>query len=96
MIDLTRKIIKGIVTEKSLTLRDERNQYTFLVHPKLNKIEVKKAVEELFKVKVEKVRIITTRGKNRRMGWFRGRQPDRKKAIVTLKKGESIELLGGA
>ena len=96
MIDLTRTILKGIMTEKSLKLRDEQGQYTFLVHPSMNKIEIKKAVESLFKVSVEKVRIITTRGKNRRMGWFRGRRPDRKKAIVSLKKGEKIEALGGA
>lgn len=96
MIAPTRKIIKGILTEKSLALRDDYNQYTFLVHPSMNKIEIKKAVESLFKVRVDKVRIITTRGKNRRMGWFRGRQPDRKKAIVTLKKDEKIESLGGA
>jgi large subunit ribosomal protein L23 len=95
MIDPTQALVRAIVTEKSMRLRDEHNQYLFEVKSDLNKINIKKVVEEAFKVKVTKVRVLSVAGKERRMGWFSGRQPDWKKAIVTLKKGTKIEGLEG-
>jgi large subunit ribosomal protein L23 len=60
-----------------------------------NKIEIKKAVEEFFKVKVERVTTINCRGKKKRLGRFEGKRPDWKKAIVTLKKGEKLDFIEG-
>lgn len=93
MFDKYKVIIRPIITEKSETLRSTHNQYTFEVAPKSNKSEIKKAVEQLFKVKVAKVRVMNYDGKPKRMGVFVGRRPHYKKAIVTLKEGEKIELL---
>ncbi|MEO0089379.1 MAG: 50S ribosomal protein L23 [candidate division WOR-3 bacterium] len=90
MFDPRKIIIRPILSEKALRLR-EYNQYIFEVAKDANKIDIKKAVEELFKVKVEKVRTINVRGKPRRMGIFEGRTSSWKKAIVTLKEGERIE-----
>ncbi len=89
-------IIRPIVTEKSLRLRDEENKYVFEVDKRANKSMVKKAVEEIFGVKVKKVHIINVKPKPKRLGRFEGRRSGWKKAIVTLKEGEKIEeLLGG-
>lgn len=85
-------IIQPLSTEKSSRLKEFR-QYTFKVLKRANKIEIKKAVEEIFKVKVEKVRILNMKGKPRRMGVFSGRTSSWKKAIVSLKEGERIESL---
>ena len=81
-------IRRPLVTEKSTILREERNVIAFEVDPNANKIEVKKAVEELFKVKVEEVRLFNVRGKMKRMGRFVGKRRDWRKAYVRLKKGE--------
>lgn len=81
-----------LVTEKSTVLREVHNQYSFVVHPRANRSEIKKAVEEILKVKVEKVRIINTLGKTKRLNRFIGKHPDLKKALVTLKKGEKLTL----
>lgn len=91
----TQVLIRPIITEKSMRLRDEHNQYLFEVKRDLNKISIKRVVEEAFKVKVTKVRVLSVRGKERRMGWFSGRRPDWKKAIVTLKEGNKIEGMEG-
>lgn len=85
-------IIQPLSTEKSSRLKEYR-QYTFKVLKGANKIEIKKAVEEIFKVKVEKVRVLNMKGKPRRMGIFSGRTSSWKKAIVSLKEGEKIESL---
>lgn len=87
-------IIAPLITEKTTNLMAE-NKYTFIVAPDANKIEIKQAVEKLFNVKVEKVNTLKDRGKLRRMGRFEGRQPDRKKAIVTLKPGYKIPIFEG-
>ncbi|QGP91837.1 50S ribosomal protein L23 [Neomoorella glycerini] len=87
-------IIQPLVTEKSTGLMAE-NKYTFLVDPGANKIEIKHAIEKLFNVKVLKVNTLMDRGKMRRVGRFQGRQPDRKKAIVTLKPGDKIKVFEG-
>jgi large subunit ribosomal protein L23 len=81
-------IRRPLVTEKSTLLREENNVIAFEVDPGANKIEVKKAVEELFKVKVEEVRLFNVRGKMKRMGRFAGKRRDWRKAYVRLKAGE--------
>jgi large subunit ribosomal protein L23 len=81
-------IRRPLVTEKSTLLREETNVIAFEVDPNANKIEVKKAVEELFKVKVDEVRLFNVRGKMKRMGRFAGKRRDWRKAYVRLKAGE--------
>ncbi len=87
---------RPLVTEKVTKLQEELNQYVFQVSKQANKIEIKRAVEMRFDVKVAKVRTMNVRGKLKRLGRFTGRQPSWKKAIVTLEKGESIDLFEGA
>lgn len=89
-------IIAPLITEKGTTLRDNQNKYVFNVCPDANKIEIAKAVESIFKVKVLKVNTMVVKGKKRRMGRFEGKRPDWKKAVVTLKKGDSIKAFEGA
>ncbi|MBE3587506.1 MAG: 50S ribosomal protein L23 [Thermoanaerobacteraceae bacterium] len=90
-----RDILKRpVVSEKSMSLVGD-NKYTFIVDPAANKIEIKKAVEELFNVKVEKVNTMRVKGKVKRVRNIVGRRPDVKKAIVTLKEGNKIELFEG-
>jgi large subunit ribosomal protein L23 len=81
-------IRRPLVTEKSTILREEGNVIAFEVDPSANKIQVKSAVEELFKVKVEEVRLFNVRGKMKRLGRFVGKRRDWRKAYVRLKKGE--------
>lgn len=83
------------LTEKSVAQKEAHNQVTFLVDPGANKTEIKKAVESLFKVRVEAVNTVTGLGKMKRMGRYMGKRPDFKKAIVTLKKGDKIEYFEG-
>lgn len=87
-------ILRPIVTEAS-TDAMALNKYTFEVARDANKIEIRNAVEEIFKVKVVKVNTLWRRGKEKRRGNSVGYTPDRKKAIVTLKAGDSIELFEG-
>ena len=84
-----------LVTEKGSFLVEKGNQVLFRVRPDANKIEVKKAVEVLFKVKVVKVRVVRYLGKIRRVGRNMGRLPQWKKAYVTLKEGDKIDFFGG-
>ena len=81
-------IRRPLVTEKSTILREQENIISFEVAGNANKIQVKQAVEELFKVKVEEVRLFNVRGKMKRMGRFVGKRRDWRKAYVRLKKGE--------
>lgn len=76
-------IIRPIITEKSMNLMGDK-KYTFEVAKDANKIEIKKAIEELFGVKVEKVYTMNIKGKKRRVGRYEGKRPDWKKAIVKL------------
>lgn len=84
------KIIRRpLVTEKSTMMRDAGdNILAFEVDTKANKIQVKSAIEELFKVKVEEVRLFNVRGKIKRMGRYQGKRRDWRKAYVRLKAGE--------
>ncbi len=85
---------KPVVSEKTMGLLAE-NKYTFLVDPAANKIEIKNAVQKAFNVTVLDVRTISVKGKMKRMGKYVGKTPDKKKAIVTLKDGDKIELFEG-
>lgn len=87
-------IIRPVVTEKSIGLM-EHNKYVFKVALNANKIEIKKAVEEIFKVKVIDVNTVRVKGKEKRMGRSVGRTSDYKKAIVQLAEGDSIEIFEG-
>ena len=87
-------IIRPVVTEKSVGLM-ENNKYVFKVALSANKIEIKKAVEEIFKVKVVDVNTVRVKGKEKRMGRSVGRTSDYKKAIVQLAEGDSIEIFEG-
>lgn len=87
---------KPILTEKSVIQKETQNQVTFLVDKTANKIEIKRAVEDMFKVTVMRVNTVNTLGKIKRMGRHSGKRPDWKKAIITLKEGDSIEYFEGA
>jgi large subunit ribosomal protein L23 len=88
-------LIAPLLTEKSTRLREAHNQISFMVSPRANKSEVKKAVEEALKVKVDSVNIVNVRGKTKRLGRFEGREPSWKKGIVTLKAGQKLDLFEG-
>jgi len=85
---------RPVITEKS-TFLGESGQYVFEVAKAANKIEIKRAVEEVFKVNVRAVNIIHVRGKMRTMGRSRGMTSPKKKAVVTLQPGQRIELFQG-
>lgn len=85
-------IVAPLVTEKSTLLREAQNQYSFVVRPDVNRSEVKKALEETLSIKITKVRIVNCMGKEKRLNRFIGKQPDWKKAIVTLKEGQKLTI----
>ncbi len=85
---------KPLITEKSMDLVKE-NKYTFIVDTKSNKVEIKKAVEELFKVKVEKVNTMRYKGRMTRVRGRQGFTQGYKKAVVTLRQGDKIEIFEG-
>jgi large subunit ribosomal protein L23 len=88
-----RSIVRrALITEKGTTLRETQNQYHFEVARDANKIEIKRAIEAIFSVKVGSVRTQQLRGKVKRQGRSSGRRSDWKKAIVTLKPDQKIEL----
>ena len=87
-------IIKPIITEDSME-RLQNGKYTFKVAKDANKVEIAKAVEELFDVKVAKVNTMSVKGKEKRMGRNTGFRPDWKKAIVTLEGDKTIEFFDG-
>ncbi len=88
-------IRKPIVTEKTMGLMEEK-KYTFEVASDANKVEIKKAIEEIFGVKVASVNVMNVLGKYKRMGVHVGKRPDWKKAIVTLKEdSKTIEFFDG-
>jgi large subunit ribosomal protein L23 len=89
-------VVRPLITEKAERNRQALRHYAFEVHREASKIQVKQAVEKLFRVHVEDVRTSIARGKNKRVGRNIGRRPNWKKAIVTLKEGETISLFEGA
>jgi len=84
-------IIRPVISEKSYAQID-KGKYTFEVAPKARKEEIKQAVESIFKVHVTAVNTIAMRGKRKRQGWTSGRTRNWKKAIVTLREGDRIEM----
>ena len=89
-------VIKGpLITEKLDQAREKFRQYSFVVDRQATKIDVARAVESLFKVNVEGVRTHVIRGKTKRVGRSMGKRPNYKKAIVTLKEGDKIDLFEG-
>ena len=84
------------LTEKTLQLKEGFNQFMFEVDPKANKIQIKESVEKAFKVEVLKVRTMNIRGKKKRLGRHQGRKSNWKKALITLKEGQTIEYFEGA
>ena len=88
-------VIAPVVSEKSYSLIEE-NKYSFRVHERAHKTQVRQAVEELFDVKVEGVNIVKVQPKPKRRGFTRGKKPGWKKAIVQLREGDRIEIFEGA
>jgi large subunit ribosomal protein L23 len=89
-------IVRPIVTEKSSLAKETGNQYVFEVARDANKIEIAKAVERLFKVKVLSVQVMNMEGKKRRLGRFSGKRPDWRKAIVKIGPKDKISFFEGA
>ncbi|HOW55095.1 MAG TPA: 50S ribosomal protein L23 [Syntrophorhabdaceae bacterium] len=89
-------ILRPIITEKSTLLKEVGNQYIFEVQRSANKIEIKKAIEKLFKVKVLDVHVSNMEGKKKRLGRFAGKRSDWKKAIVKLGPKDKITIFEGA
>ena len=94
MRNIHEVIIRPVMTEKSTDQLDKHNAYTFVVDVDANQLEIARAVETLFKVKVKNVRTMQYRGKERRVGRHIGRRAAWKKAVVTLREG-TIELFEG-
>lgn len=88
-------IKRPVITEKSAYMRDVGNYVAFEVDKKANKLQIKKAVEELFKVTVVEVKTSVVPGKEKKLGRSVGRVPSWKKALVKLKEGEKIEFFEG-
>ena len=89
-------VLKGpMLTEKGTLQKEMDNKVLFKVAKGANKIEIKNAVEKIFKVKVERVTTIVYKGKKKRMGRYEGKRPDWKKAIVKLKEGEKLDFVEG-
>lgn len=86
-------VLGALVTEKSERLRSGQNSYTFRVARRATKVDIRRAIETLFRVHVTEIRVMNFGGKVRRMGMFVGPRPDWKKAIVCLKPGEKIQEL---
>lgn len=86
---------KPLVTEKSMQLKDSENKIFLKVAPESNRIEVKRAVEKVFKVRVKKVNILNRKGKRVLFKMQEGKKKDWKKAIVTLHEGENVDYLEG-
>jgi len=96
MSEAARKIIiKPLITEKSTIQKEVDNKVSFAVDKQANKIEITKAIEDIFKVKVTGVQTINMIGKKKRYGRKIGKRPDWKKAIVTLAPGEHIDFFEG-
>lgn len=93
---LSEVLIKPVLSEKVNQLSEKFNRYTFIVNRKANKLEIKKAVEEFYGITVEHVNTLTMPSKvkqrNTKAGLLVGRQPAKKKAIVTVAEGETIDL----
>jgi len=94
--DVRQIVLRPLMTEKHMRLKEEYNVVAFQVRPDANKVEIRMAVEAVFSVKVASVRTASFEGKLKRMGRFQGRRRDWKKALVTLAPGHKIDLVEGA
>jgi len=94
-MDIYRIIKRSLITEKSTISRDENNKFIFEVDRKANKIEIGKAIEKVFKVKVIDVHVMNVSGKKKRVGKILGEKRAWKKAIITLAPDNRIELFEG-
>ncbi|MBL7139474.1 MAG: 50S ribosomal protein L23 [Planctomycetes bacterium] len=91
-MDPYQVVIKPLITEKGTTQNETINQYAFQVHHRANKVQIRKAVETIYDVRVMKVRTLKRRGKMRRYRYTRGRTAGMKKAVVTLHPDDHIAL----
>jgi large subunit ribosomal protein L23 len=91
MKDLTRVIASPVITEKGTLVNEQGNQFVFKVRRDASKRDIRRAVETMFKVKVEQVRTLNYLGKYRRVGRWAGQRPSWKKAYVTLAQGQRID-----
>ncbi len=87
-------ILAPVLSEKAVTAIGD-GKYSFFVHPKANRVQIKEAIETVFEVDVTKINLVNVKGKLKRLGRFAGHSARRKKAIVTLKAGQRIEQLDG-
>lgn len=94
-MDLYQVIKKPLITEKGTMQKEQLNKISLRVDRKANKVEIRKAVETLFKTEVVDVRTMSVKGKKRRIGRSVGKRPDWKKAIVTLAPGKTVEFFEG-
>ena len=94
MAHITDVLRRPVLTEKSMKLMQEENKYTFFVDTKSNKTEIKQAVEAMFGVKVTSVNTMNVHPKKKRGGRYAGKTAAKKKAIISLAEGQSINLFG--
>lgn len=92
---LMKVLLAPHVSEKSTIVADQSNQYVFKVATDATKLEVKHAVQQMFKVDVDCVKMVNVKGKIKRFGRTQGRRGDWKKAYVTVKSGQEIDFMGG-
>ncbi len=92
---LYKVLLAPRVTEKTARIGDESNQYVFKVAPDANKTEIRAAVETLFEVKVESVRVVNVKGKKKTFKMRPGKRIDWKKAYVRVQEGQTLDFLGG-
>lgn len=95
-LDMHAVLVQPLLTEKLTGIRETTNTVGFIVHPDANRVQIKQAVETLLKVKVARVNVLNVLGKVKRLGRFSGKRSDWKKAFVTLKKGEKLEMYESA
>ncbi len=95
MRNLYQIIRRPVITEKTTLQKEEMNKVVFEVAPGANKIEIRKAIEKIFNVKVLDVHTMRVKGKKKRLGRFEGKEKNWKKAIVTLRPGDHIEFFEG-
>ncbi len=88
-------ILRPLLTEKNAVMKEMQNRVVFEVARDANKLEIKRAVEEAFKVSVEAVNVVNVKGKVKRLGRNVGKRRDWKKAVITLKEGNTIEFFEG-
>jgi large subunit ribosomal protein L23 len=85
-------ISQAILSEKSTIIKEKENKYVFKVNPLANKLEIKRAIESAFGVKVADIQTVNVKGKTKRLGRFEGKRSSWKKAFIRLKEGNTIEI----